>query len=133
MTKKAISYLKQKYFNLENLAPLQGESIRPFSFALIFEKFSLKKQSFCFLQTFQVLSLNIRSFLSLGLESFIFRNIRSGFFRVGFFYFSSSKSHFLKYKMFFRIFISWNTRKVPFPQILGIFSWASFWQNIRSF
>ena len=67
-----------------------------------------KKSEIFYFQFLQALSWNIRSFLSLVLESSISRNIRH-FFRMWFFQFSSlevlswniSKFHFLKYKKSF--------------------------------
>ena len=56
------------------------------------------EQVFClFFQTFKDFSLNIKRFLGLGLNNFIFQNIRN-LLEVGSFYFSSSKSYFLNYK-----------------------------------
>ena len=69
---------------------------------------------------FRNFSWNIRSFLSLGLESFIFWNIRN-FLTVFFFYFSSSESYFLKYKKVCRVSVSRNIRK------------SFIWENIRNF
>ena len=57
----------------------------------------------------QILSSNIRSFLSLGLESSISPNIRN-IIRVGLFHFLSVESYFLKYK-FFKVSVWWNLRK----------------------
>ena len=69
----------------------------------MFKRFSLNKQTkfkkykkFLFFR--QVFSWDINSFLSFGMKSFIFGNIKH-FFRVGFFHYLSSESFpLLKYK-----------------------------------
>ena len=70
---------------------------------VIRDKKFLQSRLFClfFMPFMQVLTWNIRRFLSLGPESFISSNIRN-FLRVSSFYFSSSESCFLKYKEVFR-------------------------------
>ena len=61
-------------------------------------------------------------FLTLGLESFICRNIRN-FFKVSFFCFLSLESSLLKYKKFLKLgaesCISQNIRKSFFEEIQG--------------
>ena len=65
------------------------------------KKFLQSRLFYLFFMPLQVLTWNIRRFLSLGPESFISSNIRN-FLRVSSFYFSSSESWFLKYKEVFR-------------------------------
>ena len=91
-------------------------------------------------QAFHSLSWNnIRSFLSLGLESSTSRNIRN-FLRVGSFYFSSLQSYFLKYERNKRLknSISGNVRKFYYARVLNIpfpkYKKSSvFFLNIRDF
>ena len=76
------------------------------------------RRNFDFL-ALQVLSRNIRSFLSLGLASSISRNIRN-IFRVFFFYFSNSEISLMKFCIL-------SARKLRFPKYKKSF----FWENLR--
>ena len=83
---------------------------------------NLFRADFLFIfQALQVLSCNIRGFLSLRLESSISRSIRH-FFLSEFFYFSSLESYFLKYKRNIRLesSTSGNIRKFSFPKCMKI-------------
>ena len=115
----------------------QGKYKKLFSFALMFEKFSLKKQNKHVkrnirnfdLQALQVPSWNVRSLLSMRLERPISWNIRN-FVRVGLFYFASPESSLLKYKksMTLKIPISGNIRNFLILELESSISW-----NMRNF
>ena len=80
-------------------------------------------------QVLWVPSWNKRSFLSLGLENSIFRNIRN-ILRVFFFLFFWLENSLLKYKRFFRVSVSWNIRKFRFLKYKEFFV-VSNSRNIR--
>ena len=112
----------------------KGRYKKLFSLALIL-KSALprnKKWEIFVFKALQVLSWNIRNFLSLGLKGSIPQNIRH-FLRVGSFYFSSWESYFLKYKKFFRVSISYNIRKFCFLKYNKYFQGFPFLKYKKSF
>ena len=74
--------------------------------------------------------LKHKKFLSLELESFIPKNIRS-FFRAGSFYFLSSESYFLKYKKLFRGFHFLKYKEFFRVSIFRNIRKAFSWENMR--
>ena len=95
------------WFSLQKRWKLLPECV----FANIYSKLFLAKYNKFWFLGFWKFFLNHKKIFKLGLESSGPWNIRN-FLRVGFFYFSSSESYFLKQKKFFGVSISWYIKKV---------------------
>ena len=129
MKKKSLLSIEKKFYRMRKKGFIMiirkfdcfiKESIRQlFLLHLYLINFlSINKKYYLFdLQTLQAFSWNIKSFLSLALETCISWNI-TNFLRVFFFNFPSSESYFLKYKKSIRLesFISRKIRKFRFPK-----------------